>query len=375
MSAGGVQAGRVLLTGCCGYLGSWIGVALLRAGHTVRGTSMEPAYARDLYDQALAGLPDGDALRSRLEIVPAELLDAACWRGLAEGCEAVVHTASPLVTEVGVPEEAMLAPAVHGTEHVLREAARAGSVRRVLHMSSIVTLLDHHRPAPRAHGVERVGPADWNETASPATDPYAHAKVLGERLARRLVGERMPGADFASILPGPVIGPPVAGERLPGSVDKTLAPLLTGQLRFGSVDLALGVVDVRDVATAFVRALELPAGRLRRRGTGARYVVVGQPVTSMQALADAVRACAPEYGPILPRRRLPVPRPLLLAGMRLSLTPEAWSYTRAMLGRRVEYDTTLAEQDLGLRTRPLLDSVRDTVAWLRAQGRYPPPGG
>lgn len=363
----------VLLTGCCGYLGAWIGVELLRAGHRVRGTSIEPAYARALYDEALADLPDGAALRQRLEIEPAELLDAASWRGLADGCASVVHTACPLITDVGVPEEAMLAPAVRGTEHVVREAARAGSVRRFVHMSSIVTLLDHHRPAPRRVDAELVGPADWNETASPATDPYAHAKVLGERLARRLVGELLPEARFASVLPGPVIGPPVAGERLPGSVDKTLAPLLTGQLRFGSVDLYLGVVDVRDVALAFVRSLAVPAERLEQRGEGARYVVVGRPVSSMQGLADAVRASFPEYGPLLPRRRLPVPRSLLLGGMRLALTPEAWSYTRAMLGRRVDYDTALSEQDLGLRTRPVADSVRDTVAWLRAHGHYPPP--
>lgn len=364
---------KVLLTGCCGYLGAWIGLELLRAGHHVRGTSIEPDHARRLYDQALAGLPDGDQLRRRLEIVPAELLDAASWRGLADGCATVVHTASPLNTEIGAPEEAMLAPAVRGTEHVLREAARAGGVRRVVHMSSIVTLLDHHRPAPRARAPERVGPADWNETASPRTDPYAHAKVLGERLARRLTQELMPRARFASILPGPVIGPPVAGDRVPGSVEKTLAPILTGQLRFGSVELYLGVVDARDVATAFVRALAVPAARLAQLGAQARYVVVGRPVTSMQGLADAVRAAFPEYGPVLPRRALPLPRALLLGGMRLSLTREAWSYTRAMLGRRIDYDTALAEQDLGLRTRPLDESVRDSVAWLRARGLYPPP--
>ena len=128
---------QVLLTGCCGFLGSWIARRLAEDGHQVRGSTQDPAYARSV----LGGLD--------VEVVRAELLEPESWRGLAEDCEVVVHTACPVVTEVGVPREAMIDPALVGTETVLREAARAGTVRRVVHLSSIVTLLDHHLPAER----------------------------------------------------------------------------------------------------------------------------------------------------------------------------------------------------------------------------------
>lgn len=364
---------HVLLTGCCGYLGAWITLELLRAGFHVRGSSREPGYARELFEEAFEAHGEPAELRSRLEFVPGELLDAASWRGAAEGCATVVHTACPVATDVGVAPGAMFDPAVKGTENVLREAARAG-VRRVVYMSSVTALLDHHLPVPRRGDVERVGPEHWNETASPDTDPYAHAKVRAERRARVLVAELLPGATFASVLPGPVLGPPVAGRRVAASIDKTLSPLLGGQLRFGSVDMALGLVDVRDVAAAVVALARLPADRLAALGDRSRFVCVARPVPRLQDVADAIRGAFPGYASVLPRRALPVPPWALLAAMRFTVTREAYTYTRAMLGRRVEYDTALTDEVLGVRCRPYDRTVVDTVAWLRERGLRARPG-
>lgn len=363
----------MLLTGCCGYIGAWTTIACLRAGFAVRGTSVEPDHARALYDEIFAREPDGAALAARLEIVPAELMRADDWRGLAEGCAALVHLACPVLTAVGAASGAVHDPAVIGTGHVMDEAARAG-VGRVLYMSSVVALIDQHRrlaPTPD----ERVGPADWNETASPHTDPYAFAKVRAERAARARITAALPDAVFASILPGAVIGPPLGGDRLPASVEKTFAPLLGGRLARGAVDLYLALVDVRDVAAAVVEALRVEPARVAALGAEARFICVAPPPTSLRALADAVRAGAPEYGPRLPRRTLPLPRWLLLAAMRFAVDREAYSYTRAMLGRPVVYDASLTEELLGLAWRPLAESVAETVAWLQARGHYPPPAG
>lgn len=359
---------RILLTGCCGYIGSWATVELLRAGYCVRGTSIDVAYARALFTAALTGTEA--PLVGRLEIVHAELLDPGSWQGLADDCDVVVHTACPVITDVGVPEAAMLRPATEGTENVLREVARAGSAVRVIHLSSIVTLLDHHRPVRRGASTEVVGPGDWNETASPATDPYAHAKVIGERRARALVAELLPAADFVSLLPGPVIGPPVGGERVPASLEKSLGPLLSGQLKTGSVDLALGLVDVRDVARAIVALVALERDAVTQLGERSRFVCASRPSPRLQDLADVLRDEFPELSRRLPRRALPIPNVILLAAMRLTVSREAASYARAMMGRKVDYDNTLCRELLGLTFTDLRASLRASVGWLRARGHY-----
>lgn len=235
-----------------------------------------------------------------------------------------------------------------------------------MYLSSIVTLLDCHRVVrDRATSVV-VGPGDWNETASLETDAYAYAKVRAERRARTLLGELAPATEFASVLPGPVLGPPAAGRRVPASVEKVMGPLLSGQLRWGSVDITPGIVDARDVARVIVALARLDAGALPRAASRSRFVCVADRSPNIQAMADAIREAHPRHARALPSRALPLPRPLLLAAMRASVTPEAFSYTRAMMGRRVTYDTALTRQLLGADFTPWEATVRDTVRWLDA---------
>ena len=117
--------------------------------------------------------------------------------------------------------------------------------------------------------------------------------MLTEQRLRALSRALLPEAMFVSVLPGPVLGPPVGGTRVAASIDKTLAPLLTGKLRAGSVDLWLGLVDVRDVAEVCLQALCVDPDRLRCLGDTGRFVSVAQPVAHLQDLADTLRAAFP----------------------------------------------------------------------------------
>ena len=49
---------KVLLTGCCGYIGSWVAVELLRAGYRVRGTTQKLEDTERFFDDVLAGEQD-----------------------------------------------------------------------------------------------------------------------------------------------------------------------------------------------------------------------------------------------------------------------------------------------------------------------------
>src|SRR5206468_2433379 len=94
------------------------------------------------------------------------------------------------------------------------------------------------------------------------------------------------------------------------------------------------------------------------------FICVGRPVPRMQEIADHIRELFPPYDRLLPRRTMRLPRALLLAAMRVMLDREELSYARAMLGRRLDYDTSLVEQ-LGIHFRPLREGLRDTIHWLR----------
>src|SRR5271170_1242833 len=67
---------RYLVTGCAGFIGSWITEALIERGESVRGL-----------DNVETGLPGNIAhLRDRLDFIQCDLRDA---RGVTKACEGV----------------------------------------------------------------------------------------------------------------------------------------------------------------------------------------------------------------------------------------------------------------------------------------------
>ena len=64
-----------------------------------------------------------------------------CWLEACQGVDVVIHVAS--VFKIGLSEDAVVAPAVIGTRHVMTAAADAG-VGRVIVTSSIAAIYGGH---------------------------------------------------------------------------------------------------------------------------------------------------------------------------------------------------------------------------------------
>lgn len=76
-----------------------------------------PAYSQCNYTQALPGAAE------RLKLFKADLLQPGSFDGAFQGCDFVVHVASPFIVNVAGAEaaEKLVEPAVQGTAHVLGE--------------------------------------------------------------------------------------------------------------------------------------------------------------------------------------------------------------------------------------------------------------
>jgi nucleoside-diphosphate-sugar epimerase len=127
-------------------------------------------------------------------------------------------------------------------------------------------------------------------------------------------------------------------------------------------------VDVRDTA-AVVEACLVP-GRGQRR-----YVVPGHHMTGddlFGSVATAIARRRPHMN--LPARLVPAATAPIDALHRL--LPDRWRYPADREGaefgvRDTRFDTTPAENELGVRARPLEESVRDTLTWLVDAGHLP----
>jgi dihydroflavonol-4-reductase len=335
----------VLVTGASGYLGCEIVGQLLARGYDVRGTTRDVAKAKaDGYVTGLDGASD------RLRLFEAELMSPGAYDAAVEGCERVIHLASPFAVTVGDPQRDLVDPAVEGSISVLEAAARTGTVKRVVLTSSMAAITDS--PDGTVINEEM-----WNTQSSLTRNPYYYSKAEAERAAWGFVEHANPGFDLVVTNPAYALGPSLIPSLNESS--RWLVSLTNGETP-AILDLQLPAVDVRDVAEAHIRAMESPSA-------SGRYLLLAG-VRSSRQVVDLLR----EHG-WGDRYRLPS-LPLdnrvgnLVVRIAANLRPAGTrSYLKTHLGGDFKFDSSKAERELGISYRDvdqtILDAMDDLERW------------
>jgi len=255
--------------------------------------------------------------------------------------DAVVHTASPFHYNVTDPMKDLLDPAIVGTTGILKAIkARASNVKRVVITSSFASIISP-KSHPESYSEENWNPVTMEEALEDPPTAYRASKTFAERAAWDFVKKENPNFQLATVCPPLVFGPVVhylnsldaintsnarMRDMMQGKMKKTLAP--TGTFIW---------VDVRDVAMAHVKAMELP------EAAGKRFFVTAGYMTNKD-IADCMRRAFPELSSQLP--------------------PED---SESDLPKDVfRYDNSRSVDILGLKYRSLEDCVTDTVKSLQA---------
>lgn len=328
----------VLVTGASGYVASWIIRYLLEDGYTVRGTVRNPDKPSGLeHLHRLQGAHPG-----RLTLFKADLLDGGSYAEAMDGCELVIHTASPfLIGRVRDPEAQLVRPALEGTRNVLGSVNATPSVKRVVLTSSVVAIQgDNIDMKGRGPFTEE----DWNTTSSVDHQPYPYSKTVAERAAWDMA-DAQDRWDMVTIHPGLVLGPALTTASKSGSMT-TMKSFIDYSLTTGAPDLAFGVVDVRDVARAHIAAGFTPDAR-------GRYITNAQSVTMLQI----GRILRKRFGRSYPFPYTTIPKPLF------RLIAPAAGFTREFVDKNVgwplEFDNARSVAELGLEYRPVEDTLGD----------------
>lgn len=131
--------GKILITGANGFLGSSILIDILKAGYTANIVLRSDSKARQLQEApAIAALNRASACN--YFIVP-DLTAEGCLDEAAAGTDIFIHCASPLPSHVSGPEEDLTDPAVKCTLRALESAQKAGTVRRIIMVSSMAVFI------------------------------------------------------------------------------------------------------------------------------------------------------------------------------------------------------------------------------------------
>lgn len=328
----------VLVTGATGYVAGWIVRYLLEDGRTVRGTVRNPDKTSGLaHLHALAEQHPG-----RLTLHQADLLEPGSYAEAMEGCELVIHTASPfLLGRVRDPEKQLVRPALEGTRNVLAAVDATPSVKRVVLTSSVVAI---HGDSIDMKGRGAFTEADWNTTSSVDHQPYPYSKTVAERAAWEICGAQ-DRWDLVTIHPGLVLGPSLTTASKSGSMT-TMKAFTDYSLTTGAPDLAMGMVDVRDVARAHILAGDTPSA-------SGRYITNARTIT-MLGIGRRLRK---RFGRSYPFPYTVVPK----AAFRL-VAPFA-GYSREFVDKNVgwplEFDNSRSRTELGLTYRSVDDTLGD----------------
>jgi dihydroflavonol-4-reductase len=335
--------GTVLVTGGSGYIGGWCVVGLLQQGYTVRATVRNLAREGGVRAALGKAADAGD----QLSFHAADLMGDTGWNEATEGCDYVLHVASPLgVAEPKDPDE-LITPAREGARRAVNAAIRAGVKRVVLTSSVAATSKGVHGPDSVADETQ------WTDLGEREVGAYARSKTLAERAAWDLIDASGGATTLATVNPALVLGPVLSGD-FSESV-QVVERLLNGRVP-GLPRLGFNVVDARDVADLHIRAMTAP------EAAGQRFIAAGT-YAWMGELAALLRARLGADAAKVPTRRVP-DFVLRLAGL---FDADLKSVTPG-LGLKHDYSSAKAQSLLGWKPRPLEETVLDCARSLIAAG-------
>ncbi|MBI5508012.1 MAG: NAD-dependent epimerase/dehydratase family protein [Deltaproteobacteria bacterium] len=321
----------VAVTGASGHVGANLVRALLARGESVRCLVRKDR-------RALAGLD--------VELVEGEVNDREALGRAFVGADVVFHLAAKISIQGslgGLVERTN----IEGARNVA-EVALAQGVRRLVHCSSIHAFDQRRSGAPVDERTARALAVSF-----PA---YDRSKAHGERAVREVIAR---GLDAVIVHPTAVLGP---FDFKPSRMGQVLLDLY--RRRFVAlVPGGFDWVDVRDVVAGMLAA----AAQGRR---GESYLLSGHYLT-VGALAAAAESVT---GVAAPRQVVPswlarFGAPFVLGYNRLrGDEPLYTSESLRALGGNPSISSHKARAELGYDSRPLVETIRDTYAWLEEAG-------
>jgi dihydroflavonol-4-reductase len=323
----------IVVTGAPGHIGNNLIRLLLARGETVRamvlgGESLEPLKGLDVE------IVEGD-------VRGPESLDRAF-----QGADLVFHLAS-IISLLPGRSELLEQVNVYGARNVAESCLRMG-VRRLVYTSSIHALVE----PPHGTGIdESVG-------CDPArmTMEYSKTKARGTLEVLDVVKH---GLDAVIVFPSGVIGP---YDFKPSEAGRMIMSYVKGRLP-ATVAGGYNFVDVRDVARGHLLAAD--KGR-----TGEGYILAGEWISVtdvLQEVSSVVGRSVPRLT-VSPRLALGAARCLTWYCAKTGKKPMFSADMIEALLSNSQVASTKAHQELGYSARPVRESVRDTVLWMRQEG-------
>lgn len=334
----------VLVTGATGYVAGWIVKKLLEDGIAVHAAVRNPNDEKKIEHLKKIAHETGGTIR----FFKSDLLTPDSYVEAMQGCEVVFHTASPFSTSVKNVQHELLDPAIKGTQNVLETACKTPSVKRVVLTSSCAAIYTDAIDCQHTPGGQLTEEI-WNVTATEDYQPYSLSKTLAEKKAWEIAKSQSQW-DLITINPSLVLGPMLNPTGTTSESFSILQQMVDGSLKMGVPKMGVGLVDVRDVATAHIRAAYTPDAH-------GRYITSAHN-TDFYEMAKALQ---PKFG-----KRYPIPNKVLPKWLLMLIGPFVNKLmTRKFIRNNVDVewnaDNNKIRKELKLDFIPLQKTMEDSM--------------
>jgi nucleoside-diphosphate-sugar epimerase len=336
----------VLLTGATGYLGANILKLLLEQGYSVHMTtrSIAKTNAEHWFQQLKKKHPNS------IQLFEADLEQPKAFHEALAGVQAVIHSASPFkVQGIKSAQRDLLDPAVQGTENLLTALDDFPEVKKVIVTSSIAAIYGDAADI-ELHSSDQFNETHWNTSSSLTHQPYSYSKVSAEKAAWK-INEGKPWK-LITINPGFILGPSIT-PRTDSTSIRFMLDMLNGKFQVGVPKISFCVVDVRDVASSHILALE-------SEHAAGRHICTNISLRTIE-IADLIKQHTPVNKGKIPSRSLPNWLTYVFAPI---LAGFSWTYLKRNLNYLLAFDNSKIQTSLNLTFRPIEATISDHIEQL-----------
>ncbi|RMY67241.1 hypothetical protein D0863_07923 [Hortaea werneckii] len=337
---------RVLLTGGSGFIAAHVLDILLQHGHSVVTTVRSQDKAKKIADNHAQYGRDKLSFAIVEDIAKEGAFDEAVVSD--PPFETVIHTASPFHFNVTDVQKELLDPAIIGTTGILKSIKKsAPSVKRVVITSSFASIINPYKGSWPEHTYTET---DWNpitqqQAIENPANGYRASKTFAERAAWEFLEKEKPNFSIATMCPPLVLGPIVhylnSLDALNTS-NQRVRDIMMGKAKEEIPPTGTFIwVDVRDLALCHVLAME-------KEGAANKRFFITTGYFSNKEIAEIIGKNFPQYKEGLPSASTPG-----------GSYPEEGVY---------KIDNSNVVNTLGVKFRPLEESIVDTVKSLQAVG-------
>ena len=328
-----------LVTGAAGFLGGHICRQLLGRGDKVRAFALPG-------DKAIQYIPEG------VEVVEGNLCnmeDVQRFFTVEEGVETICLHIASIVTVTPDYSPLVMNVNVGGTKNIIRCCLDHKECKKLVYCSSTGAIPEEKK----GRKIREVMYFDEDQTVG----CYSRSKAIATQAV--LDAANIDGLNACVVHPSGILGPedPALGETT-----KTVIDIIKGEMPMG-MDGSFNLCDVRDLAAGCIGAAD-------HGKKGESYILANEEVS----FRDFVKLICEESGCKPIKTFLPLKLAYKLAAMmeksaaKSGKEPLMTTFSVYNLDKNNSFDYSKAQREIGYKTRPYKETIKDEIAWLKANG-------